>query len=448
MLLVMAAAAAGILRYRYQRMKSETVCLTWEETSRKVVNPARGFYMQLYHNAPTGWMKKMVQNERPLAMITMDLQKYTQKKIPESELVLLRGLLSEARANGVMVFFRGSYKQKDSMEEPSLEQIHEHIGQLSELLNSYSDVVLMVQAGMIGLWGEWHASDYLKDETAVVSEAGKVVQWWLEKLKPEILVNLRRPSYIRLMEDAGMDGARLGFHNDGLLGSGNDLGTYPDREEDLKWCEENINGRFNGGEMPYLCDHTEPSNAVKEFGQLSLSYLNVFYNTEVLEDWKTREYFGENAYDYIERHLGYRYYVKSVQTPKYLMEKGEKYRIRIELGNTGFSSIVSRFRPWLVTEQNGNRKYIPLSDQLDEKGLERYEADVETGDFSPIRIGICYTDAPDPKKDLNPGYPDENMPVYHTVEMVGENNQYQDGINFFMTFKEDERTGRYMTPQK
>lgn len=437
---VVFAVIIGIAAFFLMRMRGERADFGWKESSRTLVNPARGMYMQLYHNDTPDWMAKMVKNGRPLCLITMDLQRYTKRKIPDKELGLLEDLLKAARQEGVMIFFRGSYKQKEGMPEPTLDLIHEHIGQISALLNSYSDVVLMVQAGMIGLWGEWHTSDYLRDEEAVINEAGKVVQWWLEELDTKILLNLRRPSYIRLMEKAGLDASRIGFHDDGLLGSGSDLGTYPDRQQELKWCRENINGRFNGGEMPYVNDLTEPANVLREFDELSLSYLNYFYNTEVLDDWRTREYYGENAYDYIERHIGYRYYVKNANVPRYIFEDQRRLHLSFELGNTGFSSIVSRFRPYLVVEQGEKRQFIPVSDRLREKGLERYEADVELADYAPVRLGVCYTDAKDPAREVS----GEEGPAAHCVEMAGEGNIYKSGVNYFLKYSPDPRTGHFM----
>ena len=149
------------------------------------------------------------------------------------------------------------------------------------MINEYKDVVLAVQTGMIGLWGEWHGSVYLANEDALRNKAMKVVKWWLEYLAPSINLNLRRPLFIRTAMEEGLDGERLGMHNDALLATDSDLGTYVDRQKELSWCQSNLDGKVNGGEMPYVSEYTEPSNAIKEFNKLSLTYLNAYYNVEV-----------------------------------------------------------------------------------------------------------------------------------------------------------------------
>lgn len=452
-LLFLGGTTAYLVNLR--RQVSEFDC---EENDKDYKNPARGMYVQVQHTESPEYIDSIAEKGIGLVLITMDLQNYTLASISDEELSSLRTLLDRCRDKGLMVMFRASYKQEEGMEEPTLDRIHEHIEQLAKILNEHKDEVLLVQAGMIGLWGEWHSSEYLRDEDAIRTEARQVVSWWLDKLDESIVLNLRRPSYIRLLMSAGLSESRLGYHDDGLLGSDTDLGTYEDREEELAWCESHLNGKFNGGEMPYVNSYSEPENAVKEFNQLALTYLNYYYNTEVLDDWRSKtlsitqldeeasqnekesasgsadtndaERTGEvNAYDYIERHLGYRYYIDRVTIQKYLFRRQGSFHIRLELGNSGFSAIHSRFSMYLVLDDGENKTYVPLEVTDMDKSQEVYEADIPMESYAPVRIGFCCTDAIHLGKDEN----------RHYVEFANDETVYKDGINYLLQYDWDGR---------
>lgn len=403
----------------------------YQENKENIDNPGRGLYMQISTKEP----ERIIQTKEyglNLAMVTMDLKENITGPINDEQLGELRSVLQQARELGIMVIFRGAYKWNENVEEPSLETMAGHIAQLSEVLNEYEDSILVVQTGMIGLWGEWHTSLYLDTEEKLSQEALQVVDGWLNNLDSGLCVDLRRPYFIQVADEIGLDTSRIGMHNDGLLGSDTDLGTYLDRAAELDWCADNLTGRINGGEMPYVSDYTEISNTAEEFQKLSLTYLNAFYNEDVLKSWETQTYQGENARIYIEKHLGYRYYIKSIKIPKYLSPWKKSIPIQITINNSGFADVKASFQPYLVINQNSDVTYITLEEYKTDKNSIIYKANIpipevaENGNInSEFTIGICYTDR-NPKEDIS---------YAHYIELANNDMIFDGHTNYYISCK-------------
>ena len=436
---ILGVVFGGFWLYRdYQEKKMVTYF--YSENNETLINPARGFYTQISYKEPQR-LEDIREDGQTLSLVTMSLAKHMEEPIPEEKMELLKTLFEEARKQQVMLLFRAAYRQNEELGEPELSVIKTHIEQLSALINEYKDVVLVVQTGMVGLWGEWHGSVYLKDEDALRNEAMKVVEWWLQNLDPSINLNLRRPLFIRTAIEVGLDGSRLGMHNDALLSTDSDMGTYLDREEELAWCEENLNGKVNGGEMPYLSEYTEPEHAIKEFDKLSLMYLNAYYNVEVLKDWKNREFNNENARDYIEKHLGYRYYVEEISTTEKIYRTSDKIQVKIQLRNSGFSTIQKRFQLYLVLNDGEEKRFIPLEKVNDEKETEIYQCSVELQEKKPFLIGLCYADAVNVE--------DGSLQEYaHTVKFANDEMRYEEGVHYFISYQYIEEDKEELVPQK
>lgn len=420
-------------------LEREQIQIVYNESQDKLINPARGLYTQITYKEAER-LEDIKNQGFSLVLVTMDLKKYIEKEIPDEKLKQLEALLEEAREQQMMVLFRAAYWQSEKLAEPELSITRRHIEQIAQVMNDYKDVVLVVQTGLVGLWGEWHGSKYLENDEALRTQAMKVVEWWLENLDASINLNLRRPLFIQTAEELGLDSSRIGMHNDALLATHSDMGTYIDREADLKWCEENLNGKVNGGEMPYVSEYTEPRHAIKELEQLSLTYLNAHYNVEVLEDWANKKLGEQNAYEYIEQHLGYRYYVKNIGTNKRIFDTTETLNITVSLGNSGFSTIHNRFALYMVIDDGEYVVFYPMNPVSIEKKEELYECSIAAPEEKPFRIGFCYSDqVPDKQNPL--------LKYAHTVEFANDNMYYEDGINYFIEYVQKDEE-EILVPQK
>ncbi len=250
----------------------------------------------------------------------------------------------------------------------------QHIAQLKPALQENADVIAVLQMGFIGIWGELYYSDFFGDASANGQgqlldanwqDRADVLRALLAALPPDRQVQVRVPqlkqkftsgaaastSSAALTEAeafTGSDKARIGFHNDCLLSSPDDYGTYQDYghsgspARDANTALRNytkMDSRFVvvGGET---CDDTyspqndcEPAGLVeKELSDLHVSYLNAHYNNQVNNDWQTG-----GCLDNIKRKLGYRLVLKKASLPD-RVALNQPLTLNIELDNIGYAA--------------------------------------------------------------------------------------------------------------
>ena len=324
-------------------------------------NPARGLYLQIRSNRPDK-LERLQGENMTLCLLAFDIYEYRDRELPEEKLTELQVFLEEAKAQQVQCIFRAAYgfDEEASNDAVSWDLVERHVEQISEVLNLYTDQIYCVQAGFLGPWGEWHHCRWTEDEEQAPEYRRALLKLLLDHLDPVITVDVRRPRFIREYGDL----RRLGYHDDGLLSTHSDYGTYDDpdydREQELKWLYKHIPIPHNGGEMPKLSEFSEPQNALKEFKQLKLSYLNSRYNKDVLEDWKGKTLEGQNAYTLLTNRLGYRYYVSKIRIPgklrKGLMSLGQKATVTVS--NEGFAPIDQRYHWELVAKTSQETRVL------------------------------------------------------------------------------------------
>lgn len=98
---------------------------------------------------------------------------------------------------------------------PTLEDIIRHTDQLHPFLEENKDVIQVVQAGMIGAWGEWHSSFYgleCSEETKRI-----ILQHICEMTPRERAVQIRVPEYKNLLDPSSADYKRVSFHDDFIV---------------------------------------------------------------------------------------------------------------------------------------------------------------------------------------------------------------------------------------
>lgn len=336
-------------------------------------NPSRGFYIQL-DSSKVSKIEKIKEQDVRLVLVAFDLADYRDTKIPKEKLEELNSMLQALRENGIKAIVRAAYGFEDTGDNDadSLERVREHILPFAECLNENSDVILCVQAGFLGPWGEWHSSKFLTGTKEEQSQVRKnVVKELAAALSDEIIINLRRPRFIREAIEAGIAPERLGYHDDGLLATESDYGTYDDpqydREAELAYLATAGLSGINGGEMPKVSDYSDSENAILEFPKLHLTYLNLKYNEEVLENWKQSEWNGQNAFDYISNRLGYRFWVTNITVPvNWYRNPWIAPRITLSLANSGFSAIEPGYcMEIIIRAEDGSLTELPAALDLE-----------------------------------------------------------------------------------
>lgn len=352
-----------------------------EDAGEVLRNPDRGFYKliqtQLNKNGEedltkfTKQIRNIAEEDPDVSIISFQLNliELVEKEddISAKKVKEINQYFSIMRDNGYQVIFRVVYDSKGKKNpEPSFQKILKHIEQLKDVYVENEDIIILVEAGYLGSYGEWHSGKYDDD----ISNRNQIIDKLLQVIPETIQINLRRPRFIQ--EYIGSKDtinssnaytsekiARLGLHNDGYLASDTDLGTYDrsERQETLEWQEKQTLYTMFGGESQNKDSvFTDIKNAVEDMEKRHCTYLNKTYDREVKEKWKNSTYNGENGYKYVQNHLGYRLILEDAE----IQQKGNKLNIDVQIKNVGFGNIVRKKNTSLILKSKNNEYEITL----------------------------------------------------------------------------------------
>lgn len=297
---------------------------------------------------------------------------------------------SNCRENGCMIAMRFRYDDlgKDNPEPATFEQVLRHIEQIKEsgLLEKYADIIAFVEAGLVGKWGEMHGGKYV-----TVDYKAKVLEAMLQAVPSPIPVTVRTPDIFAKW--AGIERKalnnfelidsiteseysttiqenkdRVGLFNDGYMGSINDLGTFSNREIETDWINHQAVTSYYGGEFSGAHDYAQsfdtylPENAIPEMYKTHLSYINsnifpfykdfTFSEEYSVEGVDNSAYYGQNVFQFIRDHIGYRFVIrKSELTPT--VKQGGDVTVNFKIENTGFAGIIPDVQSYVVLEKDG-----------------------------------------------------------------------------------------------
>ena len=257
------------------------------------------------------------------------------------------------RSAGMKAVVRFAYTDSATVPhgDASKDTVLGHIAQLAPLLQSNADVIVTLQAGFIGAWGEWYYTDYFGDNGTVSAsqwaDRQAVVDALLGALPVSRTIQLRTPAYKQhfygtapLSSAEAFTGAaksRVGHHNDCFLADQSDMGTYQNVTADKAYLAAENLYVPQGGETCATSAYSDWTHADADMSMLHYSYLNRDYNTDVLGGW------GTNL-DIARRKLGYRIVlVKGAFTAA--AQPGGEVGVDIDLRNDGYAP---PFNPRLV----------------------------------------------------------------------------------------------------
>lgn len=309
-------------------------------------NPERGFYRatSIIDEETLSW----IDDEYSLYFSYVRLDDYRDTDLPNSVLTEVDAGLAKVRAEGAKLILRFAYNfgpYPDSEPDASLNQVLAHIEQLGPVLRNNSDVIVALQAGFIGAWGEWHTStnglDNIDDKTTVLEAL-------LDELPVDRTVQVRYPPDLLDIygdtplaeEDAfsGSDHSRTAHHNDCFLASDTDLGTYPGGDAELLKTYLSGHNLFlpMGGETCAVNPpRSECATALEEMERLRFSYINDDYHPDVVQSWSDGGCRSE-----IERSLGYRLRLLSMDQPE-SVAPGDSFVLRLDIENVGWAAPIN-----------------------------------------------------------------------------------------------------------
>lgn len=346
-------------------------------------NPERGFYSTSETHSASGQglaeasIRAARIQGRSLFLLEFYLTDYVETDIAEEYLQLIRRKFQALRDGGIKCILRFAYSNgfdpSDKPWDATPAQVARHLEQVKPLIREFYDVIMVVQAGFIGSWGEWYYTDHFGS----MSDRRDLVNAMLEAIPDSRQIELRTPGYkMRLFSYALEDTitraeahlpttkSRLGGHNDCYLSSSNDVGTFSSNKERQYW-EAESKYTIMGGESCELqaychCEGTEKyRGALKDLAAQHFTYLNLGYHPSVIKRWRE-----EGCFEEIQKRLGYRFVLEEgqfTQEPK----AGDPFRIVLKIRNDGFASAMNpRDVEFVLAAKDGSiaKKYTVDSD--------------------------------------------------------------------------------------
>ena len=351
----------------------------YRESGEELYNPGCGWYhVYTFRAKPQEgrpveqevWLDESCRQER-LALALIDIGDYRACGIPREALAHIGGILEFFRGKGMQVILRVVYDNegKGMQKEPlTLSLVKRHMEQIRGAILPYLEDVLVFQGIFVGNWGEMHGSKFL-DRESMCGLADTLYR----ATEGRCFLAVRTPAQWRTVTagsaEPGLE-ERLGLYNDGIFGSETDLGTYGSlpraqagetgswsRAEELEWQDRCMDRTPNGGEILSGEPLQGYRQAAEELARMHVSYLNSIYHPDQLERWRQETvaeegcWQGMNGYDYIGRHLGYRFTVRNVTE-----RKGKELDVTVE--NVGFGNLCQETECFLVTEYRDGRKIL------------------------------------------------------------------------------------------
>lgn len=349
-----------------------------KESNAFIQNPYQGFYnMYGYcltdedNTAAITLANTIIEKNNPLILLQINLKNFKDQDLSQAALLQLDTLLSSCKNADIKLILRFLYdwdgKAKDT--EPSdISQILSHMNSVSDYVNQHKEAVYILQGIFVGNCGEMNNSVYLSNENMQT-----LINHLHQCIDKDIYLAVRTPAHYRIINNRlvpleakeafnGTLSSRLSLFNDGMLGSDIDLGTYgttsregsttPEtkgtRAEEIQFQNTLCSYVPNGGECVIDNSLNDFDNAISDFRNMHVSYLNCLYDEAVLEKWRNSTYTGNdvfngmNGYDYISNHLGYRYHISDANI-SYTRFKNRQAQVSIKIKNTGFSPAYKKF---------------------------------------------------------------------------------------------------------
>jgi hypothetical protein len=370
----LAAAAADLSAPDLTQLPIPMTTVPFTEISGDILNPERGWFG---YTDIGGSFTKIRTPTNPtatppttVAVVKMDLDQ-TQATLPPATLNALVSTVAAARTAGVKVILRPVYRPDDSagsgVDPTTAAFAVSHIQQLGQTLRDQSDVIMVLQLGVLGPWGEFHSSP--------LTENGgwtPILDALLDELPTSRMVQVRRPCYkdhffagrgpltdAELFTTAKV--ARVGHFNDCFLGNAiddqgtyvNQTGTTPTRTVDAwrTYAAADTRSVFVGGETCGNNARASCTSALADLSAMHWSFLgHGWYQPTVGPSGVLATCRAE-----ITERLGYRL-VLDEATHSTAVRPGDTLSLTIRLHNEGFAPIINP-RPLAVVLHDGTTSY-------------------------------------------------------------------------------------------
>ena len=351
--------------------------------------------------------------------------------LTEDALNVLQTTFDNIRKNNGHVVMRICYDpwyNGRSNVTPEHKWVLRHVEQLAPVLSTNTDVIVALEMGMHGAYGEMHS-----DTSITYDRVAEATNLMLRNTPPELKILTRTGNYSakvlgfdnwgvdfhidgekfkEIAEAKGDTMYRVGMFNDGYLGTQYDYGTWGAdcktsicREEGVAWLEKySINTPYGGEALTtangYQVINTPEFLSYEGF-RTHTSYLNIQWNNNLIDSWKKSHFKGKDfeydgtkidsltGFKYINDHLGYRYVLRESWVTDTVGADGI-FKAKVRIQNVGFGNLTRKMKASLYVR--GYRQEglldtlaimtyeIPLSDAIDFMNVRSRKIEIKGAD--------------------------------------------------------------------
>lgn len=370
--------------------------VTYTESNSIIANPERGLqkYSKNYESGSYNFINQttLTNWRNGTDKITVlyryiMLTPFMNSTISASYLSNLQTDLDRVRNAGFKIILRPAYTDEYiATVQPNKAQIINHITQLSNIINTNKDIIISVQGGFIGVYGEWYYTGGQEnndsDGSPEFGDEGSIsaAQWLNRKAVVDAMVsNFSTPIQLRYASaKKTMYGnaqitditayqnntiSKIGFYNDAFLNNYGDMGTYdvnnnctiPNTAADYTYIANAsqylpMNGESNGINPCNGGIRTTGANAIVELNALNFSTLNRDYFNGVWNGWIASGHYNE-----IVRNLGYRLQLNSTT----VNVTSTTIDFTLNITNTGYANVLTPKKVYLIFK-NSTSEYKKL----------------------------------------------------------------------------------------
>lgn len=358
--------------------------------------------------------------------------------LPDEALKKIEKLLSDARLQGysLVLRFAYTYDRPEGQVYPSMSRILAHVEQLAPILKENNDVISVLQAGFIGLWGEWHSDNNIysnQDKSLLISKL-------FSTLPKSMVIQMRLPDYKNKLNIDENLKRRIGFHNDYFADSSLEYSLTINgflNSKNFQQVSEESKYTWMDGELPYTITSKSgnsylipPIEVAKQLRANHYSSFSVVHNyNENIANWKktklTKKDLDSNDlpydpdylegdfktyYDYITDYLGYRLFFNYNNSNIKFDNVSGYINYSLSLSNYGFTSVMNPRDLFLIVLDSKNEILVKQKLAINFKSLGSKETQILRGkiaikkNIKKYKVGLWLPSFPQSKSYYTPNY--------------------------------------------
>lgn len=397
--------------------------LSFTEATEDYLNPERGLYNQQSFHFRNGEIPSasLWGNDESLVLPLFYFEDFRDSDLSQTALDRISAVFSNIRTAGKKAIVRFGYINSHANDakpwDAGITQIRRHIAQVKDILQANEDIIYVLQAGFVGVYGEWY---YVSDDFNY-SVSGSTVEDYtnralvisdLLECVPNRHVGLRAAKYKRFYLNptaisswtpisswGSSDNQRLGFFNDGFRGDSGDIGTFDDATDRNMWYSQSA-WVVTGGEAAYRGGDTKEEheewlaenpamasfeNAITAIHDQHFSYLNANPNNILMDYWDGATSgivgSGESRIPELRKALGYRLVLNTVSLNFPNLSSGTTVSYSIAMENVGSAPVIYP-RPFKLVLLHGGAPTILVDDLGEIRNVAPGGSETFSGSFS------------------------------------------------------------------